>query len=244
MCDSDIWYMNEGQNYMLSERLSKAKEWRSGMWFTLGTTMTSAAADVINHNGRKIGRFKPIRFCYARMTSAQSWSRRHHCFGPTSSLPVFKRLYLDIYKTLAFTFLAQLKECQELYVWKNTSRNMHVYPAKSSRFESTDFASVMIDGCSRRHQCPRCVVGKSEIYLDGLVQDCSIPGALPMELLQSCTKPLISYIIVTHTMQCFPNNHWCCVPLSFIDVQNSTREHWHGELENKTNINKTWKHTT
>ena len=122
MCDSDIWYMNEGQNYMLSERLSKAKEWRSGMWFTLGTLMTSAAADVINHNGRKIGRFKPIRFCYARMTSAQSWSRRHHCFGPTSSLPVFKRLYLDIYKTLAFTFLAQLKECQELYVWKNTSR--------------------------------------------------------------------------------------------------------------------------
>ena len=35
---------------------------------------------------------------------------------------------------------------------------MYVYPAKSSRFESTDFASVMIDdvGCSRRHQCPRC----------------------------------------------------------------------------------------
>ena len=26
------------------------------------------------------------------------------------------------------------------------------------RFESTDFASVMIDdvGCSRRHQCPQC----------------------------------------------------------------------------------------
>ena len=35
---------------------------------------------------------------------------------------------------------------------------MHVYPAKLSRFESTDFASVMIDdvACSRRHQCPRC----------------------------------------------------------------------------------------
>ena len=27
----------------------------------LGTLMTSAAADVINHNGRKIGRFKPCR---------------------------------------------------------------------------------------------------------------------------------------------------------------------------------------
>ena len=35
---------------------------------------------------------------------------------------------------------------------------MYVYPAKSSKFEWTDFASVMIDdvGCSRRHQCPRC----------------------------------------------------------------------------------------
>ena len=35
---------------------------------------------------------------------------------------------------------------------------MHIYLAKSSRFESTDFASVMIDdvGCSRRHQCPQC----------------------------------------------------------------------------------------
>ena len=31
---------------------------------------------------------------------------------------------------------------------------MHIYLAKSSRFESTVFASVMIDdvGCSRRHQ--------------------------------------------------------------------------------------------
>ena len=57
--------------------------------FTSGTLMTSAAADVINHNGRKIGRFKPIRFFYARMTSAQSWSRCHHWFGPTSSLPIF-----------------------------------------------------------------------------------------------------------------------------------------------------------
>ena len=35
---------------------------------------------------------------------------------------------------------------------------MHVYPTKSSRFESADFASVLIDdiGCNRRHQCPRC----------------------------------------------------------------------------------------
>ena len=78
---------------------------------TPGTLMTSAAADVINHNGRKIGHFKPIRFCYARMTSAQSWSRRHHWFEPTSSLPIFNGLYLVICKTLALIFPVQLKEC-------------------------------------------------------------------------------------------------------------------------------------
>ena len=33
-----------------------------GSIYTLGTLMTSAAADVFNHNGRKIGRFKPRRF--------------------------------------------------------------------------------------------------------------------------------------------------------------------------------------
>ena len=38
---------------------------------------------------------------------------------------------------------------------------MHIYLAKSSRFESTDFPSVMIDdvGCSRRRQCPQCEKG-------------------------------------------------------------------------------------
>ena len=38
---------------------------------------------------------------------------------------------------------------------------MHVFLSKSTRFESTDFASVMIDdvGYSRRHQCPQCAYG-------------------------------------------------------------------------------------
>ena len=35
--------------------------------YTSGTLMTSAAADVINHNGRKIGRFNPLRFCLVIM---------------------------------------------------------------------------------------------------------------------------------------------------------------------------------
>ena len=33
------------------------------LYITLGTLMTSAAADVISHNGRKTGRFKARRFC-------------------------------------------------------------------------------------------------------------------------------------------------------------------------------------
>ena len=36
--------------------------------------MTSAAADVIYHNVRKIGQFKPIQFCWARMTSSLVWA--------------------------------------------------------------------------------------------------------------------------------------------------------------------------
>ena len=73
----------------------------------------------------------------------------------------------------------------------------HPCIAKSYRFESTDFVSVMIDdiGCSRCHQCPRC--GHTDIILKvvvkissyhGLVQDCSNSSVLAMELLQSYAK--------------------------------------------------------
>ena len=86
--------------------------------YTPRTLMTSAAADVISHKGRKIGRFKPIRFCCVRMTSAQSWSRRSHWFEPTSSLPIFKGLYLAIFKTLSLFFPVQLTECLEPYSCK------------------------------------------------------------------------------------------------------------------------------
>ena len=38
---------------------------------------------------------------------------------------------------------------------------MNIQLAKSSGFESTDFASITIDelGCSRRNQCPKCASG-------------------------------------------------------------------------------------
>ena len=34
-------------------------------------------------------------------------------------------------------------------------------------------------------------LGPGDVYIDGLVEDCSNSSALAMELLQSCTKPLI-----------------------------------------------------
>ena len=47
----------------------------------------------------------------ARMTSAQATDDVGSVIEPTSSRPIFKRLYLIIYKTLALTFSVQLKEC-------------------------------------------------------------------------------------------------------------------------------------
>ena len=58
------------------------------------------------------------------------WSRRHHWFELTSSVPIFRRLYLTIYETLLFIFFVQLKDCYELYLCKNPTRNMHVNLAK------------------------------------------------------------------------------------------------------------------
>ena len=59
-----------------------------------------------------------------------SLSRRHHWFEPTSSEPIFRRLYLTIYETLLYIFSVQVKDCYELYLCKIPSRNMHVYLAK------------------------------------------------------------------------------------------------------------------
>ena len=50
---------------------------------TLGTLMTSAAADVINHNGRKIGRFKPRRFCRVNMYIISAWIFTRGQFWPS-----------------------------------------------------------------------------------------------------------------------------------------------------------------
>ena len=104
LCEGVLAFM-EGRYFLWGKHMDENDKiaYKNYTWkiqtspiITPGTLMTSAAADVINHNGRKIDRFKPIRFCNARMMSAQSWSR-HHWFEPTSSLPII--------------FPVQLKEC-------------------------------------------------------------------------------------------------------------------------------------
>ena len=119
-------------------------------YFPLSYQSHTRDTDVINHNGRKIGRFKPL-YEFAR----PGWRR---LFESTSSLPIFKGLFIYGYLQNISTYLSGKAQCYEVYSCKHRSQNMHAYPAKSSRFESTDFASVMIDdvGCSRRHQCTQC----------------------------------------------------------------------------------------
>ena len=88
--------------------------------------MTSAAADVINHNRRKIGRFKPFRFCYVRVTSAQSWS---------------------VEKLQWKSLVVLVHDCR-VY-----SANMGMRSSQYSRFTSSCLQSITLEGYSwRRHQ--------------------------------------------------------------------------------------------
>ena len=52
------------------------------------------------------------------MTPAQSWSRRHYWLEPTSSSPIFKGLFLVIYKTTGFTFSIRWKNVENYYYAK------------------------------------------------------------------------------------------------------------------------------
>ena len=60
------------------------------------------------------------------MTSAQASDDVGSTIEPTSPMPIFKRLYLVIYKTLALTFPVLLKECKELLSCKIPGWSRHV----------------------------------------------------------------------------------------------------------------------
>ena len=91
--------------------------------------------------------------------SNQWWRRLNlgSTIEPTSSLPIFKRLYHIIYKTLAHFFLYSWENVKN-YHYANFQADPWIFLAKLSRFRSANFASVMTDdvGCSGRHQCTQC----------------------------------------------------------------------------------------
>ena len=82
-----------------------------------------------------------------------------------------------MYKTLALVFPVKLKEGYEPYLYKNPSRNMDIYQAKMLRFESTGFASVMIDDVLS------VIIGTEQDISN------STDKALELTLELSCTKP-------------------------------------------------------
>ena len=124
--------------------------------------MTLAAADVISHNGREIGRFKTIRFCKARMTSAQSRSRCHYWCEPTSSLSICKVVHLVIYKTLALIFPGQ-KVLRTIYMQKSKPRYAFL-PNKIIEVWIDRFC-VRYDWWRRLHQCPRCKYDNTKAFV-------------------------------------------------------------------------------
>ena len=69
---------------------------------------------------------------------------------PTSLLAWADVMHADFQKVIcchiqniSTVFPVKLIEGYELYLYKNPSRNIYIYLAKSSQFKSTDFASVM-----------------------------------------------------------------------------------------------------
>ena len=99
------------------------------------------------HNIIDITRYKPLKIGMGDVGSSQWWLRLH---------ADFQTLYLVIYKILGLNFYVLLKGCQELLLCKIPGWSMHLFLSKSTRFGSTEFASLTIDdvGCSR---CPQCV---------------------------------------------------------------------------------------
>ena len=82
-----------------------------------------------------------------------------------------------------------------------------------------------------------------EEYIDGLVQDCSNSSALAMELLQSCTKPLM-YTLDEYEIVSLPSEHawleeistklvsirlnlWAATPIYMLNRLTFSLVHWH-----------------
>ena len=92
------------------------------------------------------------------MTSAQSWTRRHHWLSWAGVIPIdFQRVIYLVIQNTSTCLSCKLKEGYEQYLYKNPSRNRHIYLAKSSLFVCYDWwrrlqqTSSVSPVCLRQH---------------------------------------------------------------------------------------------
>ena len=107
------------------------------------------------------------------MTSAQANDDVSSTIEPTSSLAWADVIHADFQTVMSHhlqnisTYLfCTAERMLRTIIMENSRLIRHAFLSKSTRFESTDFASVMIDdvGCSRRHQCPQCGDCNCDLY--------------------------------------------------------------------------------
>ena len=105
-----------------------------------------------------IKRYDPLKIGTDDVGSSQWWRRLHDW---ADVIHADFQMVISRYLQNISTYLFCTAECQELCLFKIPGWSRYVFQSKLTRFESTDFASVMIDDidCSRRHQYPQCVPG-------------------------------------------------------------------------------------
>ena len=113
-------------------------------------------------------------------------------------------------------------------------------------------ALLLTSACEQRYQVDMFPVHFTAIawlYIDGLVQACSISIANALEILQSCTKPSIQRLLLhdgawlsfnTHDSQCW----WVCVclPLPCFDNCDKVHRRGHSYLSSDWIIVLGWKY--
>ena len=178
------WWIDYRRIYVIRPQWVSDYAYISTYHTTLGTLMTSAAADVINHSGRKdatilLGKYAyfGLDFCitivfnplWALQESANvlyitRYNRYSRLRDWADAIQADFQTAISRYLQNIITYLFCTNETMsrtKILGWSS-----HVFISKSTRFESTNFASAMIDdvGCSRRHQCPQCFIRYQSIW--------------------------------------------------------------------------------
>ena len=158
-------------------------------------------------------------FCWTRdiavwksewMTSAQLWSRRHHWPWADVIRADFQTVISRYLHNVNTRLFSTADKMFRTIIMQNSRLVYACFPIKSTRFESTDFASVMIDdaGCSRRHQCPQCeICYKSNTQVQGSCQSLaprmiiSNPMQFPETSVVSCVVNFLTKFLQSRRLQ-------------------------------------------